>query len=152
MGLRKGAPQIWLGKPRHDAASGGVTIPTVATSGVLGYFRVSVELPILMRNAVQELCAMSIARKLTDLWTRFFKKPPFRVRPVGRGGVLYTEGDHVLEISAEMGPQNTYVHTGSIQSWLPPYENEVITEEDKERIVNNMKSKLGELRWEFIYL
>ena len=51
----------------------------------------------------------------------------------------YREGDHRVLIEVEPGIPNLAVYAESIKVWEIPFENETITESDRERILNNIR-------------
>jgi hypothetical protein len=61
----------------------------------------------------------------------------FRVRLFGlRRGLEYSEGDHVLRVGVERasGPASWIIYTSTIESWLPPFEHEPLTEGTRREI------------------
>ena len=74
----------------------------------------------------------------------FFKSKGYKVALKGRSGVLYSEGDHKAQIEAEMlaGSTDFVIYFDMFNSWLPPFENEAITSEDKQRIKQNISQEL----------
>ena len=61
------------------------------------------------------------------------------MRRTGRDTYLYVEGDHKLEVYAEMliGNPARAIDSSGIDRWLPPHDSEEISEADKERILKN---------------
>lgn len=62
----------------------------------------------------------------------------FTIRPDGRDGVLYQEGDRKMTISTEMciGEFQRAILADSISNWMPPFEDELITSEKKRAILH----------------
>lgn len=62
------------------------------------------------------------------------------MRRTGRDTYLYNEGDHTLEVYAEMlvGNPARAIDSSGIDNWLPPYNQEEIGDADKERILKNV--------------
>jgi len=59
---------------------------------------------------------------------------------VDRDSYRYSEGDHTLivQIEVQSGNPDYIVYAASILSWLPPHENELITQTDSERILQKI--------------
>jgi hypothetical protein len=67
---------------------------------------------------------------------------------IGRGFFKYSEGSHTMIIGAPVlvGENEgiTYeVPRNAIQQWLPPHENEIVTNIDVDRILNNICALLA---------
>ena len=62
--------------------------------------------------------------------------------PSGRDTFEYHEGARRLEVLAEMlvGQPERVLYTSSIKAWLPPHQHEALTEADRERILDNVKT------------
>ncbi len=73
----------------------------------------------------------------------FFKKRRYRVRTINRAQISYVEDDRMMLISVEPAGNGIIVYTNSIQNWEPPNEDIPVTEEDRERILQNVKSGLA---------
>ncbi|MBM3610901.1 MAG: hypothetical protein FJX18_05200 [Alphaproteobacteria bacterium] len=75
----------------------------------------------------------------------FFKKNPFIVKALGRSGLLYQEGKKSMKIDSEMlvGPNyDIVIYKDSVKQWNPPFENDPVNEDDKNRILSNAKIDL----------
>lgn len=74
----------------------------------------------------------------------FFRSKGYKVALDGRSGVLYSEGDHKARIEAEMlaGATDFVIYLATFHSWLPPFDKEVITDEDKRRIKQNISREI----------
>jgi len=59
---------------------------------------------------------------------------------LGRDEYKYIEGDHVLKVQIEMlsGTTKRVIYSRTIKNWMPPYEQEIITEEKKKEILRKM--------------
>lgn len=68
------------------------------------------------------------------------------VKTVGRARILYRDGKRKMYVLFEwVTPDGaTEVDTFSVKHWEPPYDQEVITEEEKQKILSNIKNKLEE--------
>lgn len=64
----------------------------------------------------------------------------FSVEPLGRTGLWYREGERLMYVYCELnGPgHGISVWPKTIQAWKPPFDAEVITESDRERILSNI--------------
>ncbi|UCH40810.1 MAG: hypothetical protein JSU67_03700 [Gammaproteobacteria bacterium] len=84
----------------------------------------------------------------------FFRKDCYKVKLRGRSGVVYEEGGKTVQIEAEMlaGEIDMVIYFDSISSWQPPYENEAIPLDEKNRIKENVTVALKEkglaIEWE----
>jgi hypothetical protein len=57
-----------------------------------------------------------------------------------RTGLLYTEGLRSIRIDSEVLNANTIaVFKDSIRAWNPPYDNETIDDNKRERIIDNIR-------------
>jgi hypothetical protein len=65
----------------------------------------------------------------------------FKIKIHGRAGLTYKEGKKSVSIDSEMlfSEYNMVIYTNSIKSWNPPFDNEMLTEENKKRIISNIK-------------
>ena len=65
----------------------------------------------------------------------------YKIKIHGRAGLTYKEGKKAVSINSEMlfGEYNMVIYKGSIKQWNPPFDKEILTGEDKERIINNIK-------------
>ncbi|MBW3623398.1 MAG: hypothetical protein KY468_08310 [Armatimonadetes bacterium] len=66
------------------------------------------------------------------------------IKRTSRDEYKYIEGDHEMLIYVEVqaGYPGCAVYSNSIREWLPPYDNEEVTDEDKERILKKVCSHL----------
>ena len=66
----------------------------------------------------------------------------FTVEVLGRTGLKYTEDSRTLFVDSEvvMGPSGMMVYKDSIQKWNEPDQDEAITDPDRDRIIENIKS------------
>ncbi|HEY3373442.1 MAG TPA: Imm74 family immunity protein [Candidatus Aquicultor sp.] len=73
-----------------------------------------------------------------------FSKKEYKVRLRGRSAVIYEEGERKAILEAEMmaGPTDLVIYLESLRCWQPPYENEVLSSEDKQRIKENITKEL----------
>jgi len=69
-----------------------------------------------------------------------FGSKEYSVSIKGRSGVLYTEGKRKVLFSAELlaGPVDYVIYFKGEYFWEKPFENEVISDEDRIRIKQNM--------------
>lgn len=79
----------------------------------------------------------------------------FIVGSVGRYELLYQEGEHKLIINIEGGwdKDNKFfisIYTSTITHWQPPYENEPITEEKKQQIIQRICAALDFLEIRYV--
>ena len=74
----------------------------------------------------------------------FFKKRAYKVKLKGRSEVGYVEGQKNMIIGSEFmaGPSGMVIYSDSMKSWQPPFENEKLTDEDRERIKYNITEDL----------
>lgn len=65
----------------------------------------------------------------------------FSVQVIGRGGLLYCEGERQLHVDSEllMGPTAQVIYTKSIKAWEPPFRQDELDASKKEQIVNNIR-------------
>jgi hypothetical protein len=80
-----------------------------------------------------------------------FKKP-YSVKPTGRAGLVYTEGNKRMEIDSEMlaGPDcDMVVYLDSMTRWAPPHEAIPVTPDDQARIRENIRQAFSKLRMEW---
>src|SRR5690242_1515889 len=65
----------------------------------------------------------------------------FSVEVLGQTGLRYCEAGRQMFIDSEMltGPSAMAVYKDTIQKWDPPYENVLITDSDRDRILNNIR-------------
>jgi hypothetical protein len=64
----------------------------------------------------------------------------FSVEVLGRTGLLYKEGERVMNVGSEVGPPGLglAVWAKTIRAWRAPYTNEPVTDEVRERILRNI--------------
>lgn len=79
---------------------------------------------------------------------RFFKK--FRtikhiddvssMERIGRDEYKYIEGDHALTLQVEMlsGTPRRVIYSRTIKKWLPPHDNEAISDEKRKEILERI--------------
>ena len=60
------------------------------------------------------------------------------INQVNRDARNYCEGDHCLIFVAEWLGSEYAISHAPINRWLPPFEGEIITEKDKQRILKNI--------------
>ena len=82
----------------------------------------------------------------TKLWwgTGAKSDSGFLIRFRGLHDVIYREGDKVLVAFRERltGDPSVDVDSASIESWEPPYQNEIISSEKKRQILDNICAAL----------
>ncbi len=59
---------------------------------------------------------------------------------LGRDEYKYIEGAHslVLQIDMGIGVPNRLLYSSTIECWLPPHQDEKISDEDRQRIANKI--------------
>ncbi len=74
-----------------------------------------------------------------------FKRKQYRVKLRGRAGGFYIEGKKKIKIDSEMlvGATDIIIRTDSIASWEPPFEKEILSSEDRNRIIANIRAELA---------
>lgn len=76
----------------------------------------------------------------------FFKRTPkeHEVRLIGRSWIVYSEMDHVVKLEFEVmsGGVDCVIYFEKFCIWQTPFQNEAISEDDKERIKRNIKEHL----------
>lgn len=78
--------------------------------------------------------------------TMFFsKKKSFSVKLNGRSEVVYIEKDRRLVISSEFlaGNAGIVLYSSSLSHWEAPHQNETLSDEDRQRIKDNVLSDLA---------
>ena len=71
------------------------------------------------------------------IFRKYSKRPS--VTSYLRENVEYQLGDHVMKISGELlGPSQRGVYASSIKKWDAPYENEVVSDEEKRDILRTI--------------
>lgn len=73
----------------------------------------------------------------------------FRVERAGRMELKYTEDNHAITIEVEPG-DGLAIYQSSIVSWNPPNENDVLSNEDKQRIIHNVCAALDFLKVDYV--
>lgn len=60
---------------------------------------------------------------------------------LGRTGLRYSEAGHQMFVDSEVltGPSGMVVYKDTIQKWDPPYDNVLVTDSDRGRILNNIR-------------
>ena len=68
----------------------------------------------------------------------------YRVELCGRAGVLYTEGRRSVEVDSELlvARPGMVIYTDSIETWNTPTGPVRMTEEEKERVIRNLRASL----------
>ena len=63
---------------------------------------------------------------------------------LGRDEYKYIEGERslVLQIDMGIGVPNRLLYSSTIKRWLPPHQDETITEEDRQRIASKIANFL----------
>lgn len=74
---------------------------------------------------------------------RLFSKKTFRVKFGGRQGLRYFEDDKKMHISSESlvkiaGQNGVIIYKSSIRNWDSPYDGNILSDSDKERILDNI--------------
>ena len=69
----------------------------------------------------------------------------FSVEILGRTGLRYCDRDRQMFIDSEvlMPPAGIAVYKDSIRSWQSPYADQVVEEDERQRIVRNIIDTLG---------
>jgi hypothetical protein len=67
----------------------------------------------------------------------------FAVEVLGKTGLLYTEGVRTMNIYSELlapgRSADTAIWTNSISKWKPPHDGEVIDQQERTRILENIR-------------
>jgi hypothetical protein len=68
----------------------------------------------------------------------------YKVIAKGRSGLIYKEGDKTISVDSELLSESLgiAIFTDSIKSWDAPYSEEVLSDEDRNRIIENIKKDL----------
>ena len=68
----------------------------------------------------------------------------YKVVAKGRSGLLYKEGDKAITVDSELLSESLgiAIFTDSIKSWDAPFNEEALSEEDRNRIIKNIKKDL----------
>lgn len=83
-----------------------------------------------------------------------FEKKKFRVKLKGNRKVVYSEGSKKLNFPIEFlaGNDGIVIYEKGAIHWLPPFENEIITNSHKNDIKNNIEKDLAKhnilVEWE----
>ncbi|NQZ07408.1 MAG: hypothetical protein HRT35_09640 [Algicola sp.] len=74
----------------------------------------------------------------------FFSSKQYRLSINGPSEFLYSEGKRKALIDAEvmLEPLDFVIYLDSFHSWLPPFDKDIITNEDRLRIRENMSRDL----------
>lgn len=74
----------------------------------------------------------------------FFSSKKYKVSLNGRSGVTYSEGKRKALIEAELllGQMNLAIYFNSFHSWQPPFEKDVVTDEERQRMKLNISKEL----------
>lgn len=73
-----------------------------------------------------------------------FKRQPFKVKLRGRSGIEYSEGRRKILVSSEFlaGDAGIVIYASSLKSWEFPFDDEILSEEDKEVIKSRITQSL----------
>jgi len=65
----------------------------------------------------------------------------YSVEVLGRVGLLYTEGSKSVHVNSEVvgGSVGVSIYKSSIRTWNPPYDDEIIDEDKRKAIVENIR-------------
>lgn len=74
----------------------------------------------------------------------------FSIRRSDRFWLEYKEDKKVMLIGVEPGIKDLAIYISSVKKWEPPFQNEVITDEDKEKIIKNVKDAFEFAKWNYI--
>jgi hypothetical protein len=84
----------------------------------------------------------------------FFGNKAFKVSLKGRSGIVYSEGGRTAKIEAEImaGDTDLVIYFSLFRTWEPPSEDDLLADEDRQRIRDNiakeLESKGMTLEWE----
>ena len=81
-----------------------------------------------------------------------FRKNATKLKLTGRAGMIYSDKDRVLKIDSEMLAQGEYdlvVYERSMKNWQPPNDNQMITDEERARIKQDIERHLKRCRIEW---
>lgn len=69
----------------------------------------------------------------------------YSVEILGRTGIKYCEGDKCMFVDSEVlsTGHGIAVFKKSIKAWKPPHEKEGVTEEKKEKIIDNIRQAIA---------
>jgi hypothetical protein len=73
-----------------------------------------------------------------------FGSKKYKVISKGRSGLLYKEGEKTITVDSELLSESLgiAIFTNSIKSWDPPFNEEALSEEERSRIIDNIKKDL----------
>jgi hypothetical protein len=75
----------------------------------------------------------------------------YQVRLFGfRRGLQYSEGDHVLRVNIELSVSANIIYIDSLKSWLPPHQDEKISEEKRRQIQQRVIAALDFLKVRYV--
>jgi len=76
----------------------------------------------------------------------FNSSKEYNISMNGRSGLLYSEGKHRGNIEGEMmfGKTDLLLYFDKFNSWLPPFDTEILSAEDRNRIRQNISKSLRE--------
>lgn len=76
-----------------------------------------------------------------------FTKKTYKVALKGRTGVIYSEGKKRIFIESELlGTElGIVIYSGSIKNWEKPYGKEIVSKEDRLKIIQNIKMEFERL-------
>jgi hypothetical protein len=65
----------------------------------------------------------------------------FSVEVLGRAGLCYREAGRQMFVDSEVltGPSGMAVYKDTVQKWDPPYEDVLVTDSHRDRILNNIR-------------
>jgi hypothetical protein len=68
----------------------------------------------------------------------------YKVIMKGRSGLLYKEGDKAITVDSELLSESLgiAIFTDGIKSWDAPFNEEALSDEDRKRIIGNIKKDL----------
>jgi hypothetical protein len=71
----------------------------------------------------------------------FVSTDGYAIEVLGMTGLRYSEGDRQMFIDSEVvnGPSGIGLYQQTIQKWDPPHDEELVTETDRSRIVDNIR-------------
>jgi len=69
----------------------------------------------------------------------------FSVEVLGRTGIEYKEGDRSIFVDSEVlsAGHGIAVFRNSIKVWRPPFQNEEISDDKRQRIIENIRRAIG---------
>ncbi|RPI75903.1 MAG: hypothetical protein EHM45_14265 [Desulfobacteraceae bacterium] len=71
----------------------------------------------------------------------------FEVQIVGRGSIIYKEGEKKLNVASEWleSTHHYWIISDSIRKWEPPFDNELVDYNKKVQIIENIKKALSHI-------